>query len=836
LALWSEAAFADQPVDGPHGDDTSREIVVYGHAVDQGVFAGVAPENELTAADIAAHGADTVGDLLGQLAGEVDSSVDGPVILINGRQVAGVSDVADLPAEAVSRIQALPNRVAGQLGQSPTRRVINVVIKDNHRQVTGNTEFGFATAGGGRSYRGELNLLRIKAGNRESLVLRAQRFDPLFESDRNIVTEAGGVPYDLVGNVLSYPVSGVEIDPSLSALAGRLTTIAGVPSGTASPTLADFAANANLARFTDVRPFRTLSAERQLYSANGNVTRNFGNTLLSMNMRAEWTETTAQSGLPSVLLRLPAGTAFSPFTRDVSIARYLGDPLLQQGRSANFDFNGNLTTPIGKWRLQVIAILGHHVAQTDSDVFDPAALQAAVVAGTLNPFGTLPRELTAADRSVAHLRNDTGLLQATFAGPLLQLPAGPVRAAISAKLRTDRLSGRSEFLSVTQISEYKRDEAGVQANFQVPLLGDKSLVGNLALNFNGALRQIGKVGTVTDYGAGILWRPVPTISLNGLVNIERMAPSGRTLSDPVVVNENYRIFDFVTNQTVQVRYLAGGNPDLPTARQRTLLVSATLTPFERTNLSLTADFSSRRSTDVQASLPPISGDVQAAFPDRFVRDANGVLILVDSRPVTFAYDNSDQVHWRIDYHGAIGGRRKSSDPGGQGRAPSDGAFSADGSLRVNFTLEHTWTLKWARRARAGLPEVDLLSGGAIGYGGGLPRHLMRFSLNLAARGIGGQIDGSWRSATTIRSGAAISPSDLFFSAHGTFDARVFADLGTLFPKDPTFKGFRITIAASNLFDAQQRVRDHSGAAPLSYQPYLQEPFGRTITIGLRKVF
>ena len=66
--------------------------------------------------------------------------------------------------------------------------------------------------------------------------------------------------------------------------------------------------------------------------------------------------------------------------------------------------------------------------------------------------------------------------------------------------------------------------------------------------------------------------------------------------------------------------------------------------------------------------------------------------------------------------------------------------------------------------------------------------------------------------------------------------RLFADLGTLLPGSRILKGARLSLAVSNLLDSKQRVRDGSGLTPVRYQPYLLNPLGRAITIGLRKAF
>lgn len=825
---------ADQTA-GPQDQQpgTADDIIIY--ASRQGVLPGVAPENELNEEDIAAYGANSVGDLLDDVGGAADSSGEGPVILINGRETTGLNTVNDLPTEAIRKIQVLPQRVAGRLGERPTRRVINVVLKNNHRQLTGNAEGTFATAGAGRNYKGEINLLRLKDGNRDSLVLRAERVDPLLESDRNIVSEPLTAPYDTRGNIFASTIFGAEIDPALSALAGQMVAVAPVPAGNAAPTLGALAANANKPNFTDVRDFRTLTAGKRTFSVNGNIARQWGKTALSLNARAEWVSTDSQSGLAGVSLLLPAGTPFSPFTRDVRIARYVGDALRQQGHNANLELGGDFTTPVGNWNLRVAGNWQHLAARTDSQAaFDATLLQAAISAGTVNPFGALPADLTALRYNFSRSRSDNASLRATLSGRVLKLPAGAMRAAVTATVRTDRLNGRWEFLSVPNMTRFTQNEAALSGNLQVPLLGDKSPIGNLELDLNGAIRRLNRIGTVEDFGAGLAWQPARSLNVRGSFDLQRQAPSAQTLSDPQIVYDNYRIFDFVTGQTVQVRYITGGNPNLPVARRRIWSVGATYLPFSNANLILSTEYSRRRTTNLQSTLPPVNAQVQAAFPDRFVRDANGVLTLVDSRPVAFAYDNSDQLHSRIDFHGSLGkpSRKRAAGPG----SDPDGAFSFDGRPRFNFSIEHNWILRSVRRAQLGLPEVDLLAGGATGYGGGLARHTVRVSANLAARGVGMQLSGIWRSATLIKSADTPSPSDLFFSAQTSVDMRLFADLGTLARGSSVLKGARLSLSVTNLLDSKQRVRDGNGLTPTRYQPYLLNPLGRAITIGLRKAF
>ena len=89
-------------------------------------------------------------------------------------------------------------------------------------------------------------------------------------------------------------------------------------------------------------------------------------------------------------------------------------------------------------------------------------------------------------------------------------------------------------------------------------------------------------------------------------------------------------------------------------------------------------------------------------------------------------------------------------------------------------------------------------------------------------------------------GAPGSPSgDLRFSGIGTINLRLFADLGqqkALLQKAPFLKGSRVTLGLTNIFDAKIKVRDATGATPLSYQPDYIDPQGRVIRLSFRKVF
>ncbi|MGC5341141.1 hypothetical protein ACPXBC_31805, partial [Escherichia coli] len=70
----------------------------------------------------------------------------------------------------------------------------------------------------------EDDLFNIKDENRLNLDLRLSGATAITDRDRGVVEQTPARPFDLAGNILS-PTGG-EIDPALSARAGKPVTIA----------------------------------------------------------------------------------------------------------------------------------------------------------------------------------------------------------------------------------------------------------------------------------------------------------------------------------------------------------------------------------------------------------------------------------------------------------------------------------------------------------------------------------------------------------------------------------------------------------------------------------
>jgi hypothetical protein len=185
--------------------------------------------------------------------------------------------------------------------------------------------------------------------------------------------------------------------------------------------------------------------------------------------------------------------------------------------------------------------------------------------------------------------------------------------------------------------------------------------------------------------------------------------------------------------------------------------------------------------------------------------------------------------------------------GGGGRGFGGGRFGGGGfgggrGGRLQLSLYHTWRFKDEILIREGVPELDLLSGSALGNRGGRPRHELEFQGSLARNGFGGRLTANWESGTTVLGGldgTGGSTSDLRFSSLATVNLRLFADLGAqraLVRSVPWLRGTRVSLVVNNLFDSRQRVTDAAGLTPISYQPAYLDPLGRSVRISIRKLF
>jgi uncharacterized membrane protein YgcG len=470
----------------------------------------------------------------------------------------------------------------------------------------------------------------------------------------------------------------------------------------------------------------------------------------------------------------------------------------------------------------------------------------------------------------------------TVNGQPLTLPAGPVSTTLRLNASASDFESRSTRGGIRRQGDVHRDIGGGQVNVDVPIAsrdrGVLDFLGNLSLNGNVEVQRLSDFGTLTSYGAGTAWSPIRELSIVASYTNEEGAPTAQQLGNPTIVTPGVRVFDLVRGQDAIVTQTTGGNPDLLADERRVWKIGATLRPLSETDLSVVATYTNSRTRNAIGGLSFPTAQIQAAFPDRFIRDPDGELIQIDARPVNFLRESREQLRWGVNFskriqdstaeqfralaaagrlpwgrgpggqggQGAGGQRREGAGdrPRGEGGGRGGGGRGGGGGFgggggRLQFALYHTWHFKDEVLVRPGGPLIDRLDGGTLGRGGGQPRHEIEAQAGITRNGLGARLSANWQSGTTVEGPSGLATDRYEFGDLTTVNFRLFANLGNM-PKlvvdHPWLRGTRVTLAVDNLFNARQRVRDAAGTTPINYQPDLLDPLGRSVRLSVRKLF
>ena len=832
----------------------------------------VEPEVSLDEEAIKAYGAGSIAELMTMLEPLTVTSRgrggnEPPVTLVNGQRISGFQEIAGIPPEAIQKLDILREEAALAYGYRADQRVVNLILKKDYRSLTLNEEFRFATEGGRTYNEQQGNIFKVDGNGRWTLNTRYRRETPLYESERDIV-RTSGTPYDIQGNIVGSP-SGSEIDPALSVLAGAMVTTAAVPSipAGAVPSLADFLSGAGRVATDDLTASRTLLARGEEGAIQGAYTRNLtlgalGNVTTTFSGNVESSSRISYAGLTGVALSLKAESPFSPFAEDVTLYRYLDVPDALRRKTDTDKFEAGMTAlgMVAGWRWTFAGNLDLTDSATRSGRgLDTTAYRAAVAASDpgVNPFGPVPLGLLRyAAQDIADSITTNARAELTMNGTVAELPAGRLRATVKGGVDSRKVESDSVRSGVAMHRTLTRDRGTIQTSFDAPIAerdGVLGFLGGVSLNGNMLYEQFSDIGGLITAGGGLSWSPLKRMNLSLNYSTEEGEPSPQQVNDPVLQTFNVAMYDFATNQTVNVTRIEGGNPNLAPDSRQVVKLGFNYRPFEKRELSLWGNYTASRVEDQIASFPAISPELEAAFPGRFIRDGSGRLTSVDTRPVNFAHADRQELRWGLNYNlrwggpppaaaGAAGARGAAGPrPGGGGMQISGPGFmmrtgGPPGQGFFNVSLNHLWRLQDEVVIRDGLAPLDLLDGASLGRRGGTPRHEVNLQANLSKDGLGGSLRSAWRSATWVDGGAR--GDDLFFSDIPTVSLTGFADLGqrkALVKRYDWLKGSRVTLAVDNLFDEKQQVRDDQGRTPQAYQEDYMDAMGRTVRLSLRKL-
>jgi outer membrane cobalamin receptor len=806
LASLSSAALAQEVDDYDYGDVEVQELVVSGARPAGSVIGDITPELTLSPQEIRAYGAASVTELLEALSPQIGSGQGGgrPVILINGGRISGFSEIRDLPTEAIARVEILPEELSLKYGYPAEQKVVNMVLRPRFRVTLAEGSVKTPTqAGGGETLGVHGARLDILQGRRLTVDAKANWTGGIEESDRSITGGEGAFR---------------SLQPSSS----------------------DVALNAVYAKPLE----------------NG--------VSVSVNGLFEASESESRQGL-------------SPFGPEAQL-RNTERQTARLAASANGALAG--------WQWSTTGEIERGEVETDTER----------ASGGLAFLDTARTVTTSAQADL--------VLNRSFG----ELPAGQISTALTARASATELESEAVRLGAFQASDLSRTVGELRGNFDIPLTRDGEglgeHLGRLSANLNLGVEHVSDFGALETWGYGLNWRPTSDLRLLGSFSRSGEAPTMNQLGDPVTVTTGVRVFDLTRGETAEVARTTGGRATLDAGQKDVFKLGATWQPLDDVNLRVQANYVSSRTHDAIVAFPSASTQVEAAFPDRFTRDASGALTAIDARPVNFALQARDEVRWGLTYSRQIGSEptaderaemrrrfeaaRPAAAPATQAQAPAEGGaqrttegrpagegppdgpppgegpppsaapgggppmagrgpggpggggfggFGGGGPRSGVFQvgLYHTLALRDEVQIAPGLPKLDLLDGAALGSGGGSPRHQIQLQTNYSKSGLGVAMEANWQSATRIDGG--VTGDDLKFSDFATVNLRLFADPGRQrWARDyPWMRGARATLSIDNIFDSRQEVRTSDGAIPITYQPDLLDPVGRTLRLTVRKL-
>lgn len=829
---------AEQPQDADDGVEDGEEaivglpgqILVIATRIKGQVDTTQPPIAVLDEEAIASYGAGSLQELLASIAPQTGSGrgrgSGGPVILLNGMRISGFREMRGLPPEAIRRVEVLPEEVALKYGYRPDQRVVNFILKDNFSSFGSETELRLPSSGGFTEWEQEFSLTRIANGNRINVTGKLEDASPLTEAERGIAQPAG---------------SGVNV--------------AGDP---------------------EAARYRTLIGDTRSAQLNATLARALGGGAgLSVNLLAQRDNSRTLNGLNTVTLS-DASAAYSRTTLEPQ-------PLTTRRQTTTFSAGMALNKPLNDWNLAITADGGHSEVKSAIDNrADLSGLQALVDAGTISAAGTLPASaIVAAGADRALSKTDTLTSLATLSGRPLRLPGGEVGLTVKTGLDYSGIES-SDTRTTTGTVNLKRGDVQGGFSLDLPITSRKEGfgggIGDISLNANAEVHRLSDFGTLYNWGGGLTYSPTDKLTLQASYVAADKAPTLSQLGAPSTLTQNVSLYDFTRGETVLATVISGGNQSLVKERQRDWKFGLNWTLPFLSNSTFVAEYFRNRSTNTSNSFPLLTPEVEAAFPGRVVRDAQGRIVSVDQSAVTFAEEKGSRMRYGLNLSGSFGkpdptmqrgpmgrmmggaggppppgaggsggagsgagaGARPPMGAGAGGPPPGGGGrggFNADGRGRWNLAVFHTVRFQQSVQIAPGGAVLNVLDGNAVD--GSVARHAIEMEGGGFYRGFGVRFSGSYTGGSRIDASGAPGSSTLRFAPIATFDMRLFADLGrkaSLVEKVPFLKGSRVSLSVENVFNAQQRVIDESGAVPLRYQPGYLDPRGTVFELEFRKQF
>lgn len=723
---------------------------------------------------------------------------DQTLVLVDGRRMPRLAsgdgqleflqpDVNGLSPEALERVEVITSTAGGIYGPGATAGVVNLVLRRDYRGAEVVATRGLTSRGDGayRRLDGRIGFTPDKGATDVMVAFGTSKSDGLSVGDRDFEARAralrfannpgdigyfGPVPLSGSINIVSQGTENLVLKPEYggAALGSRFTSIPLADGRSTAALAADLLAGAGTLDLTptpgDGGADNTMLTARSTHSLLANVRHRFSSGIeayLDVVHLATEGKTVAD-GVRSVNV---FSEDLNPFVQ--SIVYNLPVPIVRDTFRATTRMTrvtaGLIVDLPRRWKANVDYSIGYgsssYVGSTDGLNGYKALLTGGDDLRRVDPFGdvsTLRADLASYDsyyyrslRLINRLRDGSIRL----AGPVAQLPGGPLAATLLAGERHEHAPSRSiEFdndlgtgaIPLPDLTERVRS---YYAELRAPLFARRAgflplrgLELQLAVRRDAAkVRAPNNVVSIdfnkefivvdraaTTYTAGLRVTPLPGLMLRASVATGELPLAAEQIStrvDPTnstIYSDPRRGGQPAGNIDRRFVILSGGSGDVSPERARSLSFGLVLTPLRDAGLRLSLDYTriDKRGEIVNtySDEPAYFLAQEAAFPDRVTRlpltaeDAaqgftGGVVTQIDTTYLNIGRTRIDAVDAKIDYLWPT---------------PSLGDF--------NFHAAVSWQPRYSRVMAPGLPTLDYVSAadgalrwrgnGAIGWAKG----------------------------------------------------------------------------------------------------------------------
>ncbi|MDJ0277696.1 hypothetical protein QLH51_12900 [Sphingomonas sp. 2R-10] len=328
IVALASAHSAQRPPDrSSTAEADTTDIIVTGRRRRTGVT------DRYSEASIRTLGAMTIGEVIARL--ERRNGGRPFSIIVNGRRIADISDLREIPPEALAEIEVLANDRAGTFGFPADRQVLNLVLKERFASITGDAAVRVPTEGGGYGGTSAIRSANIHHERRFNIVASLQGSAALKGSERRHLLE------DEQDGALARYRTLVPSNRSLSVTSGLALPLGAVSlnvSGSVSDTLS----------LQQSRFYRVPSVPRdsgEVVSGAIDISRSrsivTGVSASGVFGRTNWTAEITGSVISNRVRSRASDRAISLAQRDVRASVLPGtySPLASSSDSTNLDFS-----------------------------------------------------------------------------------------------------------------------------------------------------------------------------------------------------------------------------------------------------------------------------------------------------------------------------------------------------------------------------------------------------------------------------------------------------------------------------------------------------------------